>query len=245
MSETHTDAHADGRSEHNLRVLSGCSLLSGLPEQALREAAAMARVRPFRANEVLYARGEVQSALSVVGAGSVRISSTSSDGREIMLTLFEPGAWFGDTVFSPGVPRVFGATAHSDGELVEVPGQGYRDLLARYPEAYPRTLDMLSRRLWSAISIIEDNALRDMPGRVGRRLLFLAQMHEPGETGDGAVTFKLTREHIANMMGMTRQGVHRVLKALEREGLIAFSYGRVTVPDREALRRYLEERPEK
>ena len=121
----------------------------------------------------------------------------------------------------------------------------YRALLARYPEAYPRTLDMLSRRLWSAISIIEDNALRDMPGRVGRRLLFLAQMHEPGETGEGPVTFKLTREHIANMMGMTRQGVHRVLKALEREGLIAFSYGRVTVPDREALRRYLEERPEK
>ncbi|MEO1901589.1 MAG: Crp/Fnr family transcriptional regulator [Alcanivorax sp.] len=248
MSEDRSADRPDPRSAHNLEVLRGCSLLSGLPDEALREAAALARARPFRANEVLYARGEVQSALSVVGAGSVRISSTSSDGREIMLTLFEPGAWFGDTVFSPGMPRVFGATAHSDGELVEVPGQAYRDLLARYPQAYPRTLDMLSRRLWSAISIIEDNGLRDMPGRVGRRLLFLAQMHEhDGQVGEanGPVTFKLTREHIANMMGMTRQGVHRVLKVLEGEGLIAFSYGRVTVPDREALRRYLEESTQK
>ena len=227
-------------SDHRLQVLRGCSLLSGLPEAALAEAAAAARVRPFHANEVLYERGEVQSTLSVVGAGSVRIDATSAEGRGIMLTLFEAGAWFGDTVFSPGMPRVFGATAHSDGELVEVPGQAYRELLARYPEAYPRTLDMLSRRLWSAISIIQDNALRDMPARVGRRLLFLAAMHDPGSRASGPVTFKLTREHIANMMGMTRQGVHRVLKTLEAEGLITFSYGQVTVPDPAALRDHLD-----
>src|SRR5699024_10802393 len=133
--------------------------------------ASLARRLPFRANQVIYARGEVQSTLSVIASGSVRISSTSSTGREIILTVFEAGAWFGDTVFSPGMPRVFGATAHTEGELVEIPGQEYRHLLVRYPEAYPQTLDMLSRLLWSAISIIEYNALRDVPGRVGRRLL--------------------------------------------------------------------------
>lgn len=218
-------------------ALQNCSLLSGLPEAALREAASLARLQPFRAGQEIYARGEVQSTLSVVAAGSVRISSTSSEGREIILTVFDTGAWFGDTVFSPGMPRVFGATAHTSGALVELPGQDYRDLLARYPQAYPRTLDMLSRRLWSAISIIEDNALRDVPERVGRRLLFLAQMHDDGP---GAVTFKLTREHIANMMGMTRQGVHGVLKTLEQQQLIQFSYGRVTIPDLAALQRHLD-----
>lgn len=223
---------------HILAVLQSCSLLSGLPEPALREAAALARIKPFKANQVIYQRGEVQSALSVVGSGSVRISSSNEAGREVILTLFEAGAWFGDTVFSPGMPRVFGATAHSAGELVELPGQEYRALLARYPQAYPRTLDMLSRRLWSAISIIEDNALLDMPGRIGRRLLFLAETYDRGQDS-GPVTFKLTREHIANMMGMTRQGVHGVLKNLEEEGLIHFGYGVVTLPDPRALRDYL------
>lgn len=223
-----------------LAALKRCSLLSGLPEPALHEAATLARLEPFAADQVIYSRGEVQSTLSVVATGSVRISSTSSEGREIILTVFETGAWFGDTVFSPGMPRVFGATAHTSGQLVEIPGQEYRDLLARYPQAYPRTLDMLSRRLWSAISVIENDALRDTPGRIGQRLLFLAQMH-----GDGArtVTFKLTREHIASMMGMTRQGVHGVLKTLEQQHLIQFRYGQVTIPDLPALQRYLDERP--
>ena len=62
------------------------------------------------------------------------------------------------------------------------------------------------------------------------------------QRGPGPVTFKLTREHIANMMGMTRQGVHGVLKALEQRGLIRFSYGRITVPDPDALKAYLDER---
>ena len=44
------------------------------------------------------------------------------------------------------------------------------------------------------------------------------------------------------MMGMTRQGVHGVLKALEQRGLIRFSYGRITVPDPDALKAYLDER---
>jgi hypothetical protein len=33
------------------------------------------------------------------------------------------------------------------------------------------------------------------------------------------------------MMGMTRQGVHRVLKELQADGLISLQYGRVAVPD--------------
>lgn len=226
-------------SDRALAILRSCSLLSGLPESALREAATAARIRPFQTGQVLYERGEVQSTLSVVGTGNVRISSTNPEGREVILTLFHAGAWFGDTVFSPGMPRVFGATAHSDGELLEIPGQDYRALLSRSPEAYPRTLDMLSRRLWSAISVIEDNALRDMPGRLGRRLLFLAETLD-GHALTEPVTFKLTREHIASMLGMSRQGVHGVLKQLEKEGLVRFGYGTVTLPDPQALRYYLD-----
>ena len=47
---------------------------------------------------------------------------------------------------------------------------------------------------------------------------------------------------LSGQLGMTRQGVHGVLKALEQRGLIRFSYGRITVPDPDALKAYLDER---
>lgn len=225
-------------------VLQACPLLAGLPDAGFAEAEALARWRHFREGEAIYDKGSMQSSLCVIADGTVRISSVNSEGREVTLIIFGTAAWFGDTVFSPGTPRVYGATAHDDTTIVEMPGEGFRQLLARYPEAYPVVLDLVSRRLWSAMSIIADDALRGIEARVGRRLLFLAQIQGHGETGARPVTFRLTREHIANMMGMTRQGVHRVIKAFEKEGLLKLEYGRITVTNPATLQAYLDHLPD-
>jgi CRP-like cAMP-binding protein len=89
------------------------------------------------------------------------------------------------------------------------------------------------------MSIIEDDALRNIPTRIGRRLLFLAQIQGTGEARTRPVTIRITREHMANMMGMTRQGVHRWVKEFEREGLVSLEYGKITLVNPAALQAYL------
>lgn len=221
-------------------VLAGCPLLSGLPEAGLDEAAMMARQYQLAAGETIYDAGSLQSTLCVIASGTVRVSSVNAAGKEATLIIFGPGAWLGDTVFSPDMPRVYGATAHEPASIVELPGEGLRKLMARYPECYPVALDLISRRLWAAMSIIEDDALRGISARFGRRMLFLVQIQGDGSVTREPVTFFLTREHIANMMGMSRQGVHKVIKDYEKQGLLALSYGRITVLDPLALQGYLK-----
>lgn len=220
-------------------VMKSCPLLAGFPEMAFREVAAMTRVRRFRAGDPIYDRGSMQSTLCVIASGTVRITSVNAAGREASLIIFNAGSWFGDTVFSPGMPRVFGATAHEAVVILELPGEGFRQLMAKYPESYPRALDLVSRRLWSAMSIIEDDALRGVVARIGRRLLFLADIQGAQPGGEGAVTLRLTREQLANMMGMTRQGVHARIKELETLGFVSLDYGRITLSSPGALEAYL------
>jgi CRP-like cAMP-binding protein len=50
-----------------------------------------------------------------------------------------------------------------------------------------------------------------------------------------ANTLQMTQELIANMLGVRRQGVTEAAKKLEREGLITYSRGLITVLDRVAL----------
>ena len=222
-----------------LSILNHCPLLVGLGEIAKAELSRQARRHLFTAGSIIYPPGSLQSSLSIIAAGRVRICASNANGREATLAILDVGAWFGDTVFSPGMPRVFGATAHDDCQVVEVPGEALRSLLQRYPEGYPMALDQVNRRLWAAMSIIQDDALRGTEARIGRRLLFLAQMHNRTDGSDSA-SFSLTRELLANMMGMTRQGVHRVLKNIEARGLVEFAYGRVTIPDPARLRTHIE-----
>lgn len=210
-------------------ILTECPLLQGFPANALEDLAAIGRLKTFCAGQQIYEQGAKNTSLCIIAEGVVRISAINLAGRESTLIMLNAGAWFGDSVFSPGNPRVYGATAHENVALMELPGDAFRALMGRYPESYPVALDMVSRRLYAAMSIIEDDSLRDLPTRIGRRLLFLAQMQGNGEAGEAPVTVSITREQIANMMGMTRQGVHKWIKAFEREGYIRLAYGSITI----------------
>ncbi|KEF30664.1 transcriptional regulator, Crp/Fnr family [Marinobacter nitratireducens] len=220
-------------------ALRSCPLLKALPEPAFDEAGLMAKVRRFSAGQTIYDRGSMQSTLCIIAIGTVRVTSVNPAGREATLIIFDEGSWFGDTVFSPGMPRVYGVTAHEDATVIELPGERFRQLLAKYPESYPVVLDMVSRRLWSAISILEDDALRGVSARLGRRLLFLAEIQGIRISDTDAVVLRLTREQIANMMGMTRQGVHRRIKEFESLGLLRLDYGKVTITNPSELKAHI------
>ncbi len=220
-------------------VLDTCPLLTGLPQKARGHLAKKALYQRFASGDILYPPGSHLERLSIIAEGQVRICSSNGAGREATLAILDAGAWFGDTVFCPGNPRVFGASAHSACVVVDIPGDLLREQMAQHPEAYPVALEQISRRLWTVMSIIQDDVLRGTEARIARRLFFMAQMHNSGKQSSPA-SFRLTRELLANTMGMTRQGVHRVLKNIEAKGLIESSYGRICVPDVERLKTYIE-----
>ena len=68
----------------------------------------------------------------------------------------------------------------------------------------------------------------------------LAKQAKKALVGEVAVSFSLTRELRANMMGMTRQGVHRVLKNIQTRGLIEFAYWRMTITDPARLQQHID-----
>lgn len=222
-------------------LLAKCPVLSGLPEKGLSEAAQIAKVRCFDEKALICNKGEPQSSLMVIAQGAVRINSMSSKGKEVTLMIFEAGGWFGDNVFSPGMPRIFGATAHSGVTLLELPGDKFRQLLAKYPQSYPTILDLLSRRLWSAISVIEYDAIRGIEERIARRLLLLAEYQHNQAINTQPCVVRVTREHIANMMGLTRQSVHKVLKNLESIGMLELKYGSVTITNPKRLEAHIKQ----
>lgn len=223
------------------KLLLQCPVLSGLPEEGIDDAVQIVRSRHFDEKALICNKGDKHSSLMVIAKGAVRVNSISAKGKEVTLMIFDAGGWFGDNVFSPGMPRIFGATAHSDVTLLEFPGDKFRQLLAKYPQSYPVILDLMSRRLWSAISVIEDDAIRGIEERIGRRLLLLAEYQTNRAISANPCVVRVTREHIANMMGLTRQSVHKVLKKLEGLGILNLSYGCITILNPLEMEEYLKQ----
>lgn len=219
------------------RYLLGNALFRDLPGDALEEVLDFSRVRRVRDRTLIHARGDTPDGMFSVISGCVRACLSSGGGREALLAVMEPGAWFGESSLFDGLPRAYDAVAQGDCELLFVPRSGMESLLERRPQVYRNIVRLLCQRIRLSLILLETNALLPLEGRLAQRLLLLSGM----EDGQVNPDVRLSQEDLSQMLGMTRQSISRVLKLWEKEGIIERHYRGVRILDFPALRRKASE----
>jgi CRP-like cAMP-binding protein len=217
------------------RMMLQCSpLFRGLPVPEFERIAALATQRQYREGEIICSQGDPGDALYAVVSGRIRISTGTPDGREVFLNIMEPGDTFGEIALLDGGTRTATATAMIASELVSLRRTQLFDLLLREPAVAVELLRLCGDRLRWTSGLLEDAALLDVPARLAKRLLSLAQLH--GEhAGDGR-KLRISQEDLAGFLGVSRQIVNQQLQSWKAQGWIALGRGSVTVLDERALR---------
>jgi CRP-like cAMP-binding protein len=215
-------------------MLQRSPMFRGLAPAVLERIAALATQRGYRRGEVLFRSGDAGDALLGVVSGRIRISTGNAEGREIFLNIMEPGDTFGEIALLDGGTRTATATAMIASELVSLRRTQLFDLLLREPAVAVELLRLCGDRLRWTSGLLEDAALLDVPARLAKRLLSLAQLH--GEhAGDGR-KLRISQEDLAGFLGVSRQIVNQQLQSWKAQGWIALGRGSVTVLGERALR---------
>src|SRR3546814_287137 len=172
----------------------------------------------LRRGEVLFHEGDSGDKLYVVLEGKVKLGRTSSDGRENLLAILGPGAMFGElSLFDPG-PRSATVTTVTDAAFASL---SHADLL-RWLEGRPAVahglLSQIASRLRKANDVNADLVFSDVPGRVAKALLELADRF--GRTADDGVHVHhdLTQEELAQLVGASREPVNKAPSAFASPG---------------------------
>lgn len=217
------------------QTLSDSDWFRDLPDDIVAQLAAIAMHRRLGDGELLFAKGDAADGLYGVITGRVRISTAGSDGRELIVNLFEPGGWFGEISMFDGLPRTHDARAVGVTELLLIPRERFLSLLVERPTLYPHFLRMLCSKLRRSFAWIEYEAFLPLPARVALRLLELARAYGE-ETPEGTlIRLHLPQEELGRMLNVSRQSISKELNALRERGCIHIEYGRVLVRDRAAL----------
>jgi CRP-like cAMP-binding protein len=185
----------------------------------------------------LYDKGDPPEGMYALIKGCIRASSSTSDGREALLALFEEGCWFGESSVLEGTPRAYQADAQGDCELLMVPREQLNALLDAHPVLYRNFITFLCQRIRLSTLLLENNALLTMEERLASRLLLWSQNSLQGDTTVPRHTLKVSQESLSQMLGTSRQSINKVLREWERSGLIELRYGSITLCDLEALTR--------
>lgn len=186
---------------------------------------------------VVFSEGESGDRMYVILDGKVKLGQSSPDGRESLLAVLGPGEVFGElSLFDPG-PRTATATAVTDTVVV---GLGHADLrpwLTGRPEVAEALLQALAQRLRRTNETLADLVFSDVPGRVAKQLLELAdKFGQPGSDGV-LVHHDLTQEELAQLVGASRETVNKALADFTQRGWIEVDQRQVLLIDMERLAR--------
>lgn len=191
--------------------------------------AAQARRIHLPAGAQAFAAGQPAPFFLVVEHGTVRVSRTTEDGREVVLYRVRDGESCILTTASVLGAAVWTADAFAETEVdaLALPAERMFALIAADAEFRRFAFRGYAERLAALMERVEEIAFDPIAPRLARALLALAR--------EGTVA--MTHEALAAEIASAREVVSRQLKAFEREGLVRLSRGAVELADRARLER--------
>jgi CRP/FNR family transcriptional regulator len=221
-----------------VELLKSVPLFADLEGEELERFSHVAVPRSFPAGTRVFHEGDDSDACYIVKNGSFRVTREHSDGRAITLATLGPGEIFGELAMLDGDQRSASAEALTDGDLLALPANDVRGLLARHPEISLKLVAGLVRRLRAANVRLSRQSFQTVPSRVAG---ILAQLSREAQNGDEAeeVTINMNQTDLAQLAGTSRESVSRFLAELVRAGVVRSGRGRVTVLDPSKLRNYI------
>ena len=203
------------------------ALFATLTPEERQQIAALAVEKKFEAGAVLFHEGTPCDGLYVIGSGTVKISKTSSSGREIMLAVESAPASVAEVPLFDHGTNPATVTALRDTVAFLVHMEDFRRFCRQHPEVPMKVLAVVGRRLRQLIGLIEAVTFGSVRQRLAGTLLQAAE-------GEGRIG--LTHEELALRLGTVREVVSRNLARFQAEGMVRIVKRQIEIVDAGALR---------
>ena len=209
-------------------------LFAGLDPRELERLATYARPQRFRRGQTLYHKGDPGHGMMVVLSGTLKMAVPSPSGREVVLNTMHAGEVFGEIALLDGRERSTDAIAVTDAEVLVLERRDFVPFLEEHPRVALKLLEVLCARLRRTSEQVEDVVFLDLPARLAKALLRLAE-REAGGARDGA-TVEITQKALGQLVGTSRESVNKQLQAWEARGVVETIKGGVVLRKVAALR---------
>jgi CRP/FNR family cyclic AMP-dependent transcriptional regulator len=195
-------------------------LFAELDDKELASIAAVAKTRRYNKDDVIFHADESGDVFCLIKEGKVKVTNTSPEGKEIILSMLGPGDFFGEMALLDNEPRSATVVATESLELVTIWRADFLQILSENFSITRKVLAELSRRLRNASSRIESLATMDVYGRLARFFLDLAARQGTALANGYVAVQRPTHQSIANMIGTSRETVSRLIHDLIRQNLL-------------------------
>ncbi|WP_213998422.1 Crp/Fnr family transcriptional regulator [Arsukibacterium sp.] len=205
---------------------------NSLSEVQQQQLLTQATVCHLAADQRLFSRGDSFDGIYALLEGAIMISGVNRNGQQALLTIVEPGDWFGEIALFDLKPRTHDATASVDSTLLHLNAAALQQLLQQ-PLWWRSFGQLLTDKVRLVFQALEDISLQSSQVRLARRLLMLSRVHQQA---DGRWLIPIQQEQLGQLLALTRQTINQQLQALAQQNIVRSAYGKIEILDMEGLK---------
>jgi CRP/FNR family cyclic AMP-dependent transcriptional regulator len=172
---------------------------------------------------ILFSQGDAADAVFYIQTGQVKLTVISSQGKEAIVAMLEPGAFFGEGCLAGQLVCMGTAAATETSTVVRIDKQAMIRVLHDEPTFSELFLAYLLSRSIRIQEDLVDQLFNSSEKRLARVLLLMAHFGKEGKTD--AIMPKISQEVLAEMIGSTRSRVSFFMNKFRKLGFLDYNGG--------------------
>jgi CRP/FNR family transcriptional regulator len=212
------------------------SILSSLNQEDLIKISEIITHHDYKKGELLLHEGEKYESLVIINEGSVKVFKYTADGREQILYVFTEGDFFGEQNLLSDRTATYSVEALQPVKTCNLSKTKFQELLYQHPEIAVKIIKELGNRMDRLENALQSMGVRNVDSRIAGILLEYETKYGSKTPKGIVIQLPLSREGIANYLGIARETLSRKFGQLENDAIIrSISNKSILVIDHEAL----------
>jgi CRP/FNR family transcriptional regulator len=212
-------------------------IFSGFNQEEITRVSGLIVRRNYKKGEMIIMEGSRLESLIIINTGRVKAYRNTSEGKEQILYIFSEGDFFGEKNLLLNREATYNAEALEDTGICTINQKAFQELMREYPELSFKVMEELCSRLVRLENTIESMGTKNVESRVNSVLLEFADKYGRSDPKGIMVELPMSREGIANYIGLTRETVSRKMSLLQDDGIIVMvGNKKVIIKDMERLK---------
>jgi CRP/FNR family transcriptional regulator len=212
-----------------------------LPKASLEELEKVKYASAYPQGAVLFVEGQAPRGVYLICSGRVKLSTTSRDGKTLILRIAQPGEVLGLHATVSGKPYELTGETLQPCQLDFIRRDDFLRFLQNHVDACLNAAQHLSQNCQSAYEMIRSLGLsHSVSEKMARLLLEWSSDGETTKEGSIRIKVSLTHEEMAQLIGTSRETVTRVLGEFRQRKLAQLQGSTLLILNKPALEKLVE-----
>lgn len=186
------------------------------------------KVKALKKKTEIFSEGDTPLNIYFVKSGTVKLYKSHPDGKELILSIYNPNDFFGYEPILESTNYQASAVTLQDAEIITVPKYDFMMLLQSHPDVSRSFISLLCKKVAEKEQQLLHLAYNSVRQRTAEALLKVQSLKDAKEN------IQISRDDLAKIVGTASESVIRVLSDFKDEGLIEIEGGKIRIikPDK-------------